>query len=230
MLSSNVTSNHRMTLVTQAVKQANESLLSHNLEVKIQGQWPPKKGDPLEGFDERPDIDLLMKVNGNWIPIDIVYIRKMPQEPETLKDVHQLALDVIKKANDHYIGMTNPNILFSSTGSKFNIGNLKNTTFIIDDEGYIRINGMRIASKKEDGSYTPIKACNIRSHGIVQVKELPDGIINLTDDFDQIRTDGRKGIFCLLNKTIKVTQEHLASAFQQGADLYETYIPIVRTL
>ncbi len=91
---------------------------------------------------------------------------------------------------------------------------------------------MRVAHKKADAEFfAPVKASNIRSHTIQQIVELADDIVNITDDFDKIRTDGRKGMYCLIGKAHPIAMDQLLPSRRQEAEMYEgLYIPLVREL
>ncbi len=217
----------------QALAEANRKLLEHHLIVQCDGQWPPKKGDDLNHFDERPDISLSMKIDGQWYPIDIVYMRKMPQEPETVKTVEDLSEDITAKALEHRSVMDNPEFLISTAGSKFT-SKLKNHTFSFDKDGYIRIDDLRVVHKTGEW-LKPIQASDIHSHHYMTVQEESPDIVNITDPFDQIRTDGKEGMYCVLKKTQHIALKNLHPERRQDAENYEketggTYIPLVRTM
>jgi hypothetical protein len=220
----------RFALFDSALIKANESLLKeHDVELSCGGQWPRKIGDRFEAFDQRPDIDLYMQVNGEWVHIDIIYMRQMPQEPEKLKTISQLAQDMVAKATQHLEAMKNAKIHISSSGSKLDLSGVEKEV-LIDEKGYIRINGLRIVNKNSEGKYKPIKASDIRSHTIMRVQKLPNGIFNMTDDFDPIRTDGIEGIFCPVNEALEISQENIIEERQFDSKEVEKYIPIQRTL
>lgn len=221
----------RVALLNGALEQANQKLKAHDLELRSDGQWPPKPGDRADHFDERPDVDISMRADGKWVPIDIVYLRQMPIEPEKLKSVAALAEDLFEKALGHFKAIGNRHILISEAGSKYE-SHLKKHTFHFDDEGYIRIDNMRVVHKKPESEfYSPIKASNIRSHSIQKIVELGDDIVNITDDFDLIRTDGRKGMFCLIGKAQSVALDQFPPSRRDEAAKYDgPYIPLVREL
>jgi hypothetical protein len=173
-----------------------------------------------------------MRVNGKWVPIDIVYLRQMPVEPERLKTVATLVDDLFYKALGHLGAMKNPLILISEVGSKYDTSHLRNHTFRFDEAGYIRIDNMRVVHKKPGAEFfSPIKASDIRSHTISQIRGLGNDIVNLTDDFDRIRTDGRTGMYCLISKAVAIATDQFPEGRRREAETYEgLYIPLVREL
>lgn len=230
---SSVSPEERFALFSDAMAQANEQLKAQDVELRCEGQWPPTD-QPVRAnaFDARPDVDLSMRVNGKWVPIDIVYLRQMPVEPERLKSVAALTEDLFNKALGHLRAMGNPRILISEAGSKYDTSHLRNHAFRFDEAGYIRIDNMRVVHKKPGTDFfSPIKASNIRSHTISQIIELGDDIVNLTDDFDQIRTDGRKGMYCLIGSAHAIAVEKIVDLRRNEAEEYKgLYIPLVREL
>jgi hypothetical protein len=230
---SSISPEERFALFSDALTQANERLKAHEVELRCVGQWPPTdQAVRANAFDARPDIDLSMLVNGKWVPIDIIYLRQMPVEPERLKSVAALTEDLFNKALGYLRAMGNPRILISEAGSKYDTSHLRNHTFHFDEAGYIRIDDMRVTHKKPGAEFfSPIKASDIRSHTISQIMEFGNDIVNLTDDFDQIRTDGRKGMYCLISRAAAITIDQFPECRRREAEMYEgLYIPLVREL
>lgn len=192
-----------------ALNLANQCLEEDELEVGFGGMWPNNgQGD----FDERPEVELKVRMDGIVYPIDLVYMRQMPIEPEQLKTVEQLSQDIVKKVRAHFQWMNDPHILFSSKGTKFYSEDAieKGYRFSFDAQEYIRINGLRIAMKRED-QYRVLKAGDLRSHTIIRVCELSNLVLHITDDFEEIRTDGRAGFICSVEKAVTIAKELLTS-------------------
>jgi|GEM_PF-5266726 hypothetical protein len=233
-IESAITSSDRIYLVDEAIRTANEQLREYNLEVGYPTQWPPKIDDSPDVMDQRPDVNLKMLVLGEWVDIDIIYLRQMPQEPEKLKTVAQLTDDIFKKALAHRDAMNSSKIYISSSGSKFDFSEVGPEQFSIDSGGYIRVGNTRIVIGTEP-NYKPIKAADIRCHTISVVRA-QGNVVVMNDEFDKFRTDGRKGIYCSMDKAIDIARESIVLDRQQEAQSYEKetggskYIPIQRSL
>ena len=226
-----VTSQQRIELVNDALMQANAALASQGIQVGSLGQWPPKTDEIPGQWNERPDVDLEMTIEDELHPIDIVYIRATsPEKSEQLKTVSQLAEDIKKKALAHFEALSDKDVFISSSGSKFNLGSVNEKDFFIDPEEYIVAFGLRIAFSTSDTTYKPIKASDIHSHTQMQViRVIGSDIIWIKDDFDDFRTDGKKGIFCDSRKAISIAKDHIVSGRQADAESYKKkYIIISR--
>jgi hypothetical protein len=226
----------RATLFKTALAQANQKLQTHHLVVRFLSQLPKREEvvNP-DSLDERPDIDLEMHCAGRWYPIDMVYLRQMPQEPEKLKSVEELAQDIYEKAMDHFEAINDRSVIITSSGTKYNTAHLKKHTFGIDSQGYLRLDGLRIVSKGTLG-YMPLKENQLRSHTRTIPEELEGDVFNITDRFDKGRTDGRKGMYCVTKKAAFIALERIAPSrrdeakgYEQDGDLRGRYIPLVRT-
>jgi hypothetical protein len=221
----------RADLFKAGLRGANASLKKFGLVVRFVSQLPKKEAvvNP-DAFDERPDIDLEMQCDGKWFPIDIVYLRQMPQEPEKLKSVEELTRDIFEKAVRYSASVGAPHTLITSSGTIIQTGHLKKHRFEIDPQGYIRIDALRIVCKGSDG-YMPIKASQLHSHTKLVPEELEGDVFNITDDFDKIRTDGRQGMFCVTKKADVIAIAKIMPARREEAKEYGAgrYIPLVRT-
>ena len=221
----------RANLFQAALKGANEGLQKFNLIVRFVSQLPKKEEvvNP-DAFDERPDIDLEMQSDGKWFPIDIVYLRQMPQEPEKLKSVEELTQDIFEKAVRYSVAVGKPHTLITSSGTIITTGHLKKHTFEVDPQGYIRIDALRIVYKI-NGSYLPVKVAQLHSHTALIPEELEDDVFNITDSFDKIQTDGKQGLFCVTKKADSIALEKILPGRREEAKEYGAgrYIPLVRT-
>jgi hypothetical protein len=220
----------RAALFKAALSGANERLKKFELVVRFVSQLPKKEEvvNP-NSFDDRPDIDLEMHFDGKWLPIDIVYLRRMPQDPENLKSVEELTKDIFEKAARYRAAVGEPHTIITSSGTIIQTGHLKKHTFGIDPQGYIRVDALRIVCKCND-SYMPIKVSQLHSHTAIIPEELEDDVFNITDDFDKMRTDGRQGMFCVTKKADSIAVEKIMPARREEAKEYGAgrYIPLVR--
>jgi hypothetical protein len=221
----------RANLFKAALRGANEGLQRFNLIVRFVSQIPTKEEvvNP-DAFDERPDIALEMQCDGKWLPIDIVYLRQMPKEPEKLKSVEELTQNIYEKAVRYIIAAGKPHTLITSWGTIIQTGHLKKHTFEIDSQGYIRIDALRVVLKGSD-IYVPLKASQLHSHTAIFPEELEDDVFNITDSFDKMRTDGQQGLFCVTKKADSIALEKISPGRREEAKEYGAgrYIPLVRT-
>lgn len=226
-----ITPEYRASVFKQALEIANDRLKTHHLSVRFFEQWPPKpniESNNPNSFDERADINLEMCVNGKWHHIDIVYMREMPIEPEKLKSPSALAKTIYDKALEHFKAMSNPSILITATGSKFDLTGLSKDDFSVDQQGYIRVSGMRVVYPR--GKYMkPAKAEDFHSHHIISFRKMNNGTLLLTDPFDSIRTDHRTGKYLIRQKSIYIPFDLILNERKEAAAEYEKdYIVIVR--
>ena len=221
----------RANLFKAALNKANEKLEGFELVVRFVSQFPKKEevADPDE-FDERPDIVLEMRSNGNWLPIDIVYIRQMPQEPEKLKTLEELKKDIFDKAVRYMAALIEPHMIITSSGAIIETKHLQKHTFEVDPQGYVRVDALRVVCKAGNG-YLPLKASQLHTHTAMIPEELEGGVFNITDSFDKIRKDGKQGMYCLTKKADSIALERIIPARQDEAKEYgkRQYIPLVRT-
>ncbi len=221
----------RANLFKAALSRANEKLKEHELVIRFVSQIPKKEElvNP-DAFDERPDIDLEMNCADKWMPIDIVYLRQMPQEPEKLKTVEVLAQDIFEKVVRYITADSDPHMIITSSGAIIETKHLKKHTFEIDPQGYVRVDALRVVCKAGNG-YMPIKASQLHTHTTMIPEELEGDVFNITDSFDKIRTDGKQGMYCVTIKADSIALERLIPARQDEAKEYGKghYIPLVRT-
>ena len=227
-----ITSEIRSELLYAALEDANGQLREHHaLELRVAGQWPPRPSDSPRVLDERPDISLEMHLKGHWIPIDIIYLRQMPQEPEKLKTRAALARDLFEKAVQHLEAMSDPAILISEAGSKYDVRHLTGSPIAFDAAGYLTINSLRVGLPRDDGQFFPIKASDLHSHTIMVFTELPNGSLRLSDDFDAIRTDRREPFHFSPDRIVKIALTQLVPGRQEDARGYEgSYVLATRVV
>lgn len=84
------------------------------------------------------------------------------------KDPQELAQEILTKLEQHLNAKENPDILISSSGSKYNIQNLQENTLTIDDEGFLRVNDKRLWIPRKD---EPLLASSLRSATVIHVEE-----------------------------------------------------------
>lgn len=145
-----------------------------------------------------PDMNVLVKVDGK--PIDIFAMKYDGK----WKDHDAVSRELKEKVEQHQALKADPNIRISSSGSKFDISALpEGVTFEIDDKGFLRVQGKRIAYGTEESSMI-IPAHMLRSYTFHRVK-VDQNILTLEDDY--VRPEGPKP-FCLnLDHTVTVDDE-----------------------
>lgn len=81
--------------------------------------------------------------------------------------------------------------MISSSGSKFDVRQLKDHSLNIDQQGYLRVDNNRVVFSAAEKGFLVIKAENLRSYTIIRVLA-EDGRIQFFDDYDLVRRDNEK--------------------------------------
>lgn len=137
-------------------------------------------------------------------PIDIIDPKALDET--SLKSKEELVTEIINKIDQHLLAEKTEGIFISSSGSKFDVRNLKDHHFDIDPEGYIRIDGYRICVNRGENRYIILKAEQLRSYTIHRLVKEGEGVRSF-DDYDVVRLNGG-GMFIDTTKTIKIDQEN----------------------
>lgn len=179
---------------------------------------------PPYGTDEDPEkapvhnLVLRMKHMGGEEPIDIFDLKALNEG--FIKTCDDLKNEMVAKARQHIAAKQVSGILFSTSGSKFDVRRLDDSsTLSIDVHGYLRFANQRLAVKSNDFFY-PIKAANLRCYTILRLMQREDGVIRLFDDYDLVRKNNR-GAFIDPRKPYTLGLDQIAKSSVTNATIFE---------
>lgn len=138
--------------------------------------------EPLDLAIEYPDhlregIDFINVVH--WVSYD----SNQGRLTSGFKTPESLAEEILAKLEQHLEAKKNPHILISSEGSKYDTKLLTENKVSIDEQGYLRVNNLRLWSQKRG----PLLAASFRGCEVIVMKELK-GRIELSDESDPAPT------------------------------------------
>jgi len=162
-------------LLNEALRMVNEKLDNYTIEYNGQPMGALKDdGQGLRIAPKEP-IDLaIVYGNGTKESLDFVnvvswtgYDPSIGRLTTGFKTPEILAKEIIEKLEEHLTAKSNPHILISVEGSKYNVEHLKINKVTIDRYGYLRINDIRLWSLKGG----PLKASALRSSKVMNLSE-----------------------------------------------------------
>lgn len=138
---------------------------------------PPKQGE----VDIQYNLSLaLAHPDGMLEPIDMIDCKSL--DGKYLKKKEPFVQEIVAKVRQHVEAKQARGILISASGSKFDVRPLKNTDLAIDAQGFLRINGYRVATLQKDGTAWVLRASVFRSYTISRALETEEGNLTFIDD------------------------------------------------
>jgi hypothetical protein len=196
--------------------KANEALGKEDLHVQFLAHVPNEP--PVTGIDPMRNLLLSLRFKDREEPIDILDLKALDEA--SLKPLELIVEEVIAKVHQHLTAKKTEGIIFSSSGSKFDLRKLENCVVAIDDKGYLTIYGKRIVVSSRDEHIVPIKAERMRCYTIMRLILDEEARIRIFDDYDFIRLN-EKGM-CIDSTVVHTfALKQIASEFREDAKDYD---------
>jgi hypothetical protein len=210
----------------KALNLANERLKNEGIVISFARQIP-MKSEEGPYIDHSRNIVLKGKHDGKEFLMDIIDSKALNES--TLKPEDNLAEEMVGKTKQHIAAMKTEGILISEMGWKIDTRNYDKVA--IDAEGYLTIAEKRLLSLQPSGEYYVAKAGFFHSYSIcrIVVTETESGTeVRLFDEYDLVR-ENEKGMYILLDKTMKVGASQLMQQCRAAAEGYKgEYLSIER--
>lgn len=169
----------------------NRALESASRQLKLTVQVV--ETSPLQGRD------YLLEIIGTDLkePIDII----SPHNPdESLKSMTQLAAEIQKKVHQHLgfkeLAMKRPDhYLITKEGCKIELSGILSSAKGPNGEAFLKYGDQTIKYGGKDFDFN-------RAHSYTAIATQLLGRIRMYDDYDEIRTDGKKGFFISIDKEL----------------------------
>ncbi len=208
----------------EILSKVNEVLNREDLHVQFLAHVPDQPS--VTGIDPMRNLLLSLRSQGREEPIDILDLKALDEA--SLKPLELIVVEVIAKVYQHLSAKKTEGIIFSSSGSKFDLRKLKKGDAAIDDKGYLTIYGKRVVMSSQDEQVVPIKAERIRSYTIIRLIQDERFRIRICDDYDLIRLN-EKGMYIDPAGVHTFALEKIASAFRDDAKDYNgKYLEVSR--
>lgn len=165
-----------ITVLTKAIEVANKQLLQKGQEVAFI--------DPLKTQVAEPEYLLSLSDGKSEERIDIIHTVNLDH---SFKDVNQLAEEINQKVLQHLQAKADPtNFIITEDGCKIDRREVKALSV---RQGHLTFDGNFALFRRQ-----PLLANRLHSHTVLKAT-LQNGIVELSDEYDHIRTDGKKGFF-----------------------------------
>ena len=177
-----------ITMLTKAITIANKQLLQKGLEVSFV--------DPFQSKVAEPEYLLTLFNGQSEERIDIIHTKNLN---DSFKDIDQLAREINAKVIQHLDAKKNcQHFLITQDGCKIDRREVKKLTI---HNGYLNYDHKFVMYKGRQ-----LLANQFHSHTVIKAT-LNDGVVELSDDYDSMRADGKKGFFFnVIEEDIKFMQ------------------------
>ena len=203
-------------IVHQAIENANKLLDGNEVAVVFIQQLSPEPPERPKLLDARYNMLLGIRMNGQEEPIDMIDLKALDEI--SIKSEDDLATEIVHKVKQHLAAKKMAEIIFSTSGSKFDTRLLKNHTVSIDEADYLTVDNHRIAIETSNKEYWVLKAPNLRSYTIARLINEGDKV-RIFDDYDLVR-ENKTGMLIDVSKVHNLAIEQLVERSRPSAESY----------